>query len=103
MGALLLTVPNLLLFVLGFSYTADVWIRVLGLLAIDLGLVYAYCGRREQTEFSRATVWGRLLFFAGCWVLVALDYEFYMLGVVGCADLLGAAWTWQALRSEGKW
>jgi hypothetical protein len=100
LGAALLLAPNLLLALFGFPLTQEVWIRVVGLLVIYLGIYYSLAGRRDIRPFIAATVPVRasvLAFFA---VFVATGMVSPMLLVLGLPDLLGAIWTWKALRSE---
>jgi hypothetical protein len=100
LGVPLLFVPNLLLGVFGFPPTQEVWIRIVGLLVLYLGVYYVLAGRKEIRAFISATVPIRasvLLVFA---VFVANHMVSPMLLVLGLPDLLGAFWTWQALRSE---
>lgn len=100
LGVPLLLAPNLLLGIFGFPPTQEVWIRILGLLVLYLGVYYVLAGRREIRPFISATVPVRasvLLFFG---IFVANQMVSPMLLVLGVPDLLGALWTWQALRSE---
>lgn len=100
LGVPLLLAPNLLLGIFGFPPTQEVWIRIVGLLVLYLGVYYVLAGRKEIRAFISATVPIRgsvLLVFA---VFVANDMVSPMLLVLGLPDLLGAFWTWQALRSE---
>lgn len=96
----LLLAPNLLLGLFGFPLTDEVWIRIVGLLVLYLGIYYVLAGRNNLLLFIGATVPIRasvLLVFA---VFVAADMVSPMLLVLGAPDILGAAWTWHALRSE---
>lgn len=100
LGVPLLLAPNLLLGVFGFPPTQEVWIRIVGLLVLYLGVYYVLAGRKEIRAFIGATVPVRasvLLFFG---IFVANGMVSPMLLVLGLPDLLGAFWTWQALRNE---
>ncbi|MDP3815987.1 hypothetical protein [Pseudomonas sp.] len=100
LGIPLLLAPNLLLEVFGFPPTQEVWIRIVGLLVLYLGVYYVLAGRKEIRAFISATVPVRasvLLFFS---IFVANAMVSPMLLVLGLPDLLGAFWTWQALRNE---
>jgi hypothetical protein len=100
LGAALLLVPNLLLSLFGFAQTEEVWIRVVGLLVICLGIYYGLAGRRDIRPFIAATVPVRASVLVVFAVFVAADLVSPMLLVLGLPDLLGAAWTWKALRGE---
>jgi len=100
LGVPLLIAPNLLLGVFGFPPTQEVWIRIVGLLVLYLGIYYVLAGRKDIRPFIAATVPVRasvLGFFA---IFVATDMVSPMLLLLGLPDLIGAFWTWQALRSE---
>ena len=83
--------------------TRYIWIRVLGLLAAALSLYYFYSASRNDLHFFRISVVGRLLFFIGMTALALLNLGSMMLIAFGLVDLVGAAWTWWALRSQGQW
>ena len=101
-GTLLLLVPALMLQPLGLPVPTDVWVRVVGLLAIALGLYYRVAARAELLAFMRLSVWVR----AG----VALAFVGFAVGglapvallVFGLIDAAGAAWTARALRQMGS-
>ena len=99
-GMGLLLAPNLILGLFGFAPTAEIWIRVVGALALVLGHYYWACGAAGATAFFRATVAGRVAFCALCVALVLFAGAAPPLVAFGIADLLGAAWTFLALRRE---
>src|SRR5262245_42123837 len=70
LGALLATVPDLVIAPFGFPPVRDPWIRVLGVVAVVLGGYYIAAGRQGSTAFFRWTVWGRALVLAGFALLV---------------------------------
>ena len=55
-------VPALVLAPLGIPAPAEVWIRVVGALAIILGYDYRACGQANAVAFFRATIGGRIAF-----------------------------------------
>jgi hypothetical protein len=99
LGLILLVVPNLLLAIFGIPETGEVWIRVVGMLAVILGYYYTQAARNDLTVFFRATVCGRtavLLFFIA---FVVLDLAPPILVVFGVIDAAGAIWTALCLRA----
>jgi hypothetical protein len=100
MGAGMLLVPNILLSLLGFPTTTEVWIRMLGLFTLVTGIYYWYAAAHEQTAFFRATVAGRALFFVATIGLTWLFAQPLMLAAVGSIDAIGALWTWRSLRRD---
>lgn len=93
-------IPNLILPILGFPQTSEVWVRVVGLLAIAIGAYYFQCGRREDRTFIEATMYGRCVIFIGMSLLVLFRLGPPMLLLFGVIDLAGAIWTWTTLRAS---
>lgn len=98
-GLALLLAPNVLLSIFGMGSTTEAWIRVLGCVAAALGAYYIVMGRAEATPFFAATVWGRTWIFLSFVALVAVGMAEPPLVIFGAIDLLGAFWTWRALRA----
>jgi len=99
LGAALVLVPNLLLPLFGFALTDEVWIRVMGQLALYLGVYYVWAGYTERREFMAMTVAIRLsvpVFFAA---FVAAGLISPVLLLLALPDLCGALWTWRALKA----
>ncbi|ROZ71473.1 hypothetical protein [Ramlibacter sp. WS9] len=100
-GITLLLIPNVMMSMLGAPEAKDVYVRVLGALAIVVGYYYWACGVGGATAFFKATIPGRLLFFALGVSLVLLAGAHPTLIGFGLVDVAGAAWTWMALRATG--
>lgn len=100
-GVGLLVAPNLTLAPLGVAAPTEVWIRVLGALAIVLGYYYWSCATAGAVAFFRATVRGRPLFAVLCVALIVAFQAPIQLLLFAAVDLAGAAWTWQGLRKTG--
>lgn len=92
-------VPNVVLPLFGFPTTTEVWIRLVGLLTAILSLYFLYSVRHDDRHFFRATVFARLIFFAGVASFAILGLGSPLLIAFGLVDLAGAAWTWLALRA----
>lgn len=99
LGAILVTVPNLMLGMLGLPPANDVWVHVTGALTFLLGFYYIQSARKEVTEFLRLTVYARIAFLLFCIAFVVFGLARPGLLVAGLLDLLGAIWTALALRS----
>ncbi len=100
LGLLLLLVPNLLLPLFGAPKTNEVWIRINGMFVLCLSFFYVQAARHELTVFIRWTVWARvavIIYFAAFVLLVAAPKALLLFGLV---DLLGATWTWLALKKD---
>lgn len=100
-GAGLLLAPALMLQPLGVPVPADVWIRVVGLLAIALGLYYRVAARSELLAFMRLSVWVRLGVAVAFGAFIAAGLAPVALLGFGLIDAAGAAWTALALRQMG--
>lgn len=101
-GITLVLAPNLLLSLFGFAPTAEIWVRVVGALAMVVGYYYWACGVAGATAFFRATLVGRPLFCVLCLALVMFASAPWQLLLFGLVDLLGAGWTATALRAEAR-
>jgi hypothetical protein len=100
LGIVLLVVPNSLLEVCFLPGTTEVWLRVVGMLVLFLGYYDIQAARAEMTDFFRWTIYPRvtgILFFTAFVVLGFVRPPLILFGVV---DLLGAIWTWTALRGS---
>lgn len=100
LGLVLLIAPNSLLKVFQLPETNEVWIRVVGVLVLCIGYYYHQNGRTGNRDMFRFTVHARIfvcLSFAG---LVLLQYAGTSLAGFGLVDLLGAGWTWFALKKD---
>ena len=102
LGLALVLVPNLVLSVLRMPPTSEIWIRVLGVVVINIGVFYWIAAETESVALFRASVVVRplvLVWFAG---FVVLGLTGPMLLVFGAVEVVGALWTWLALRSEQR-
>lgn len=92
--------PNAILPLLGLPEATEVWVRLAGLLTGILGMYFVRAAGRNEAGFFRDTITARLIFFTGVVGLVtALDASPLLLAF-GAIDLLGAAWTWWAMRRK---
>ena len=99
LGAAVIAAPNLVLTLFGLPSTSEVWLRVVGLLAAILGFYYVQAARHDLVPFYRASVPARVFAFLGFVAFVLFGLVKPPLILFGTVDLLGAAWTFQALRS----
>ncbi|HMQ31165.1 MAG TPA: hypothetical protein PKD53_10570 [Chloroflexaceae bacterium] len=100
MGVLLVALPNLLLGLLGLPPTDEVWIRVVGVLALVIAAFYLVAGRANLRPFFRLSLYTRAGVFLGFTALALAGLGSPMLILFGAVDLAGAAWTGWALRAE---
>ncbi len=93
-------VPNTLLGMFGQAPTLEPWIRNAGVLMLVIGFYYIMAARVDLKPFYLWTVYGRagtflifLLFIALCWAPTTLE----LFAAIG---ILGALWTYLALRAK---
>jgi len=99
-GLTLMIAPNFLLGLFQLPETKEVWIRVVGVLTVCLGFYYHRSGVENNTAFIKLTVPGRFFAFLCYSVFVFTKLAapgFILFGVI---DLVGATWTFVALRKE---
>jgi len=99
-GVGLATAPNLLLALLGLPPTEEPWIRVLGLVAGEVGFYFLFAARKGIASFFQATVYARGAAALVFVVLVALKAGPFQLLLFAAVDLLSAVWTHLAIRRK---
>ena len=99
-GLALIFIPNIFLNTLQIPETNEVWIRIVGVLAILLRFYYHRTAVANLTAFFKLTVPTRVIVFITFTSFVLLKFVSPILIVIGAIDLLGATWTWMALRKE---
>lgn len=102
LGALLLLIPDLALAPFGIPIPDDVWIRVVGVLVINIGSYYWFGARDDQPRFLLATVYARIFVLAAFIGFVAAGLAPPMLIAFGAFDTLGALWTWITLHKQAE-
>jgi hypothetical protein len=98
LAIVLLVAPNLLLRAFGLPSTADVWIRVVGMLVAFLGVYYWVGAAGGFVPFFQATVLCRLTVPVFFLIFVLAAWVQWPLLLFAVVDVLGAGWTWWALR-----
>lgn len=100
-GLLLLIAPALLLAPVGLPVPQDVWIRIVGLLALALGSTDLLAARYQLPVLVRWSVWRRGLAAACMVALVAIGVAPAALLVFAAADAASAIWTAWVLVPQG--
>lgn len=95
-------IPNTLLGLLGVPVTNEPWVRVLGWVLVVLGYYYAQAARHELRQFFMWTVYARISVMVVFLLFFLLSWAPATLLLFGGIDLLGAIWTFLALRAESK-
>ena len=97
-GITLIAAPNFLLSTLQLPNTNEVWIRVVGVLALCIGYYYHRAGAGNIQAFFKHTIPTRIFVFLSFTAFVLLNYISPMLILFGAVDFAGAVWTWWALK-----
>jgi hypothetical protein len=100
LGGALMVAPNGLLALFGLPPVTDVWIRVLGVIVLNLGVYYLAAARSDAVPFFRASVATRVFVLASCTAFVLLGWVRWTLLLVGLVDAIGGLWTALALRRD---
>ena len=102
LGLALVLVPNLVLSAMRMPPTNDVWIRVLGVVVINIGIFFWVAARIEAVALFHVSVVVRPLVLVWFGVFVLLGFVSPMLLVFGVIEALGALWTWLTMKSEQR-
>jgi len=99
-GLTLLVAPNFLLSTFKMPVTEEVWIRVVGVLVTAIAFYYHQIGSKNMEAMLPLTVVARVFVFLSFVAFVVLQFVSPILLVFGAIDLLGAVWTWMALKKK---
>ncbi|MBK6391373.1 MAG: hypothetical protein KA109_09665 [Saprospiraceae bacterium] len=99
-GITLIFIPNVFLSMLGLPETNEVWIRVVGILALAIGFYYHQTAIQNNTAFFKLTVIVRSLVLVAFVLLVLLKLASPILIGIGLIDFIGAMWTRMALKKN---
>ena len=98
-GASLAVAPNFVLGLMGLDETTEIWIKLLGISLVLLALYYWDAARNESKSLFIASVMGRGFVVAAYLVLVFTGEPLQLL-VFAAVDLVGAIWTYSALKAD---
>lgn len=100
LGFTLIFFPNLLLTPFGIPPANEVWIRVVGVLALNIGIYYWVAAKCEARLFFMCTVYTRALVLFAFTGFAAAGLVSPMIILFGCVDFAGGIWTLLAIRAE---
>jgi hypothetical protein len=101
-GPVLVVAPNFLLSIFRLPETSEVWIRIIGVIAFNLGLYAWVAAKHENKHFLEASVYARIAFFVAVTTFAVLGLASPMIICFGVADLLGGIWTHFALKADAR-
>jgi hypothetical protein len=102
LGLALVFIPNVLLTLFRMPSATEVWVRVLGVVVMNIGIIYIVAARSNATAVMRATVYGRPLVLVWFAAFVLLGFTPPMLLLFGAVEVAGALWTWWAMRADER-
>lgn len=102
LGLGLALVPTLVLATLRMPPTSEVWIRVLGVVIVNIGIFFWVVAHTEAVALFRASVYVRPLALVWFVAFVSLGLAPPQLLVFGVIEAAGALWTWLAMRSDQR-
>ena len=98
-GVTLILVPNVLLSLLFFPSSTEVWPRVVGVLTTILGFFFLQSARAGYTAFFGWTIAARCFLFVCVSAFALLGLVSPMIVLFCVVDLLGAGWTFVCLKA----
>jgi hypothetical protein len=101
-GLLFIIVPEKTIALLQLPSVHVGWARVIGLLAIVIGVYDILCGQMNIRPFIKTSVYVRLGFAASATLLYVFGQMPISIILIGGIDALGALWTIIALKSDGS-
>ncbi|SDD13684.1 hypothetical protein SAMN05428966_103297 [Massilia sp. PDC64] len=99
-STVLVVAPNVLLSVFGIAPTHEVWIRLVGVLAFNIGIYAWVCA--GSPAFLEASVYTRALVCAASVAFALLGFVSPLIVLFGLVDLAGGIWTWLALKADAR-
>jgi protein-S-isoprenylcysteine O-methyltransferase Ste14 len=100
LGVVVILVPNIFLAMFHIPATSEVWIRVAGVLVFNIGIYYLYAAKCEATAFFQASIYTRMFVLLAFTIFVTLGLASPKLILLSFGDVLGAIWTYMALKKE---
>ncbi len=101
-GVVFTLAPAVMLSSLGLAPAADAWPRIVGLMAIVIGVYYQVAARTEARALIAVSVLTRGGFAVAIAALVGWGLAPAPMLLFGVVDLAGALWTYAMLRSEAQ-
>lgn len=102
LGPGLILLPNLILSLVGISPTSEVWIRVVGVLVLNIGIYYGVAAQSEARPLFLVSVYTRALVFVSFVVFALSGLVSPAVILFGSVDLAGGLWTLFTLSVEKK-
>jgi hypothetical protein len=99
LGLALIVFPNDLLSLFQMPTTTEPWIRVVGMVAFNIGLLYIFMAPVNNAIFYTLTIYTRASVLVWFVVFVLVGWAEPPLILFGAVDVAGAAWTYITMRN----
>jgi hypothetical protein len=99
-GAVLTVAPNFLLSIFQMAFMSEVWIHVVGVIVFMPGVYAWVAGKHENRPMLEASVYTRSAAFLAFTTFALIGLASPMLILFGVIALVGALWTYFALRAD---
>ena len=100
LGLVLIFSPNILLAIFLIPTTTEVWIRVVGVLVLNIGVYYIFAALCEAKSFFKASVYTRAFVLVSFIAFAILGLVRPMIIFFGMVDFCGGIWTHLAIKAE---
>jgi hypothetical protein len=96
----LMSFPNTLLGMLQIEPTNEVWIRLVGVVVLNIGILYIFMASANNILFMTLTIYLRASVLLWFTLFAVLGMAPIQLILFGLADAAGAVWTFLALKKK---
>lgn len=100
LGITLTAVPNFLLSTFQMTETNEVWIRIVGILVFNIGILYVVMAQTNHKLFLTMSVYLRASILVWFVLFVLIEWAPATLILFGVVDFAGALWTYLELKKQ---
>ncbi len=102
LGLVLIFTPNTLLAISLMPTTTEVWIRVVGVVVLNIGVYYIFAAICEAKLFYQASVYTRTFVLVSFIAFAIFGLVSPMIIFFGMVDFFGGLWTHFAIKAENR-
>ncbi len=102
LGLVLIFTPNILLAIFLMPTTTEVWIRVVGVVVLNIGVYYIFAALCEAKLFYQASVYTRTFVLVSFIAFAIFGLVSPMIIFFGMVDFFGGLWTHFAIKAENR-
>ncbi|TWI69133.1 hypothetical protein IP91_00199 [Pseudoduganella lurida] len=101
-GAILVFAPDVVLAMFGMPTTNETWIRLVGALAFNIGILASVAARHDDRHFFAIPVYSRTGFLAAVSTFDVLGLASLVIILFGMIDLAGGIRTSSPLKADAR-